>query len=296
MRLSVIVPATDRPVTLDACLTALAQAGSADEIIVVTNAPRGGPSAARNRGVEDARGEIVVFIDADVAVHPDALGRIRDAFAADPSLTALFGSYDAAPAAAGTVSRFRNLLHHHIHQRAAGPASTFWSGLGAVRRAPFEGVGGFDPAMRYVEDIDLGLRLADRGATIRLDPGIAGTHLKRWTLAGMVRTDLLHRGVPWVRLTLRRREASGALNLGPRHRLSAVASLVLVGAVVARRPGVGAAALAALLVANRDFYALLAQRLGPAGAVAGVGLHVLHHLTAVASVPVGVILHLTERA
>jgi len=296
-RLTVIVPATDAPATLDRCLEALAAAAGADQTIVVREPARGGPSLARNRGAHEADGDVLVFVDADVVVHDDALLRIREAFAADPSLTALFGSYDAWPAAPGTVSRFRNLLHHHVHHEAAGPAATFWTGLGAVRRDAFLEVGGFDPARRlnYVEDIELGMRLADAGARIRLDPAIAGTHLKRWTLVSMVRTDLVNRGVPWARLLLRRGSAPGALNLGWRHRLSTLASLALVGGVLARRPAVAVGALAVLGVANRGFYALLARRLGPRGAAAGVGLHVVHHLTAAASLPIAVVLHLGER-
>ena len=87
----------------------------------------------------------------------DALARIRAAFADDPGLTAVFGSYDDAPPG-GTVAAFRNLLHHHVHHRGAGPASTFWSGLGAIRRDAFLAVGGFD-GERFphpsVEDVDL---------------------------------------------------------------------------------------------------------------------------------------------
>lgn len=293
--LSVIIPATDGPATLGACVDAIAATGADPEIIVVTEAPGHGASAARNRGVEDAHGDVIVFVDADVAVHPDALRRIRDAFEADPSLTAIFGAYDAAPSAPGTVSRFRNLLHHHVHHQGAGEARTFWTGLGAMRRAAFEEVGGFDPAVHGIEDVELGARLIDAGGRIRLDPAVAGTHLKRWTLWSMVRTDLLMRGVPWVRMMLRRRRVTGTLNLGARHRASALASLALAGAILTRRPGLAAAGLGVLVVANRDFYALLVRRLGPARAPAGVALHVVHHLTAVAAVPVGVALHLAKR-
>ena len=59
---------------------------------------------------------------------------LGERFAADPTLSALFGAYDDLPAAPGIVSNFRNLLHHHVHHRNAGPAETFWTGLGAVRR------------------------------------------------------------------------------------------------------------------------------------------------------------------
>ena len=132
------------------------------------------------------------------------------------------------------------------------------------------------------------MRLRRAGAAIVLDPEVRGTHLKRWTLRSMVDTDLRRRGVPWARLQLERGESSSALNLGWRHRLSAVAS---------RRPrrsraraaatAAALAALAGLVALNHRFYALLARRGGPALAARGVALHVVHHLTAVTSVAVG---------
>ena len=44
-----------------------------------------------------------------------------------------FGSYDDTPTDRGFVSRYKNLLHHYVHQTARREASTFWTGLGAVR-------------------------------------------------------------------------------------------------------------------------------------------------------------------
>jgi len=40
---------------------------------------------------------------------------------------------------------------------------------------------------------------------------------------------------------------------------------------------------------NRDLFTLLHQRLGARGAIAGIGLHTVHQLTAVAAVPAGLI-------
>ena len=303
--LSVVVPATDHPLTLPACraaldraVAALADAGGTAEVLVVDAPPLLPVCTARNTGARRAGAGVVVFVDADVEVHADALVQIAEAFT-DPTLTALFGSYDDAPSRGGAVAAFRNLLHHHVHQGAAGPARTFWSGLGAVRRDAFLAVGGFDEhrfTVPSVEDIDLGARLVARGARIVLDPRIQGTHLKAWTLRSMVVTDFARRGVPWVALQLRHGAAgSTALNLGWRHRVSALACLTGVLALAGRRPAAAGAALAVLIGLNRDFYRLLARRRGPGEALLGVGLHVVHHLTAVASVPFGVARHLRER-
>ncbi|HEX4901306.1 MAG TPA: glycosyltransferase [Acidimicrobiales bacterium] len=293
--LSVVVPATDDPPTLDRCLASLSASDDrADEVLVVTD-PSLSASAARNDGAARAVGDVVVFVDADVEVHPDALGRIRRTLDGSPDLGAVFGSYDDSPDHRSVVSAFRNLLHHHVHHRSAGPAETFWTGLGAVRREAFLAVGGFDEA-RYphpsIEDIELGERLRAAGHTAALDPAILGTHLKVWTLRSMVTTDFARRAVPWVSLQVRQRRLSGTLNCGWRHRLSAVASVVAVVAALLALVPVVAAGVAALVGLNAGFYGLLLRRLGPAHALAGIALHGLHHLVAVAAVPVGVVLGL----
>ena len=295
--LSAIVPATNRPSTLGACCTALGAGVSVPEEILVVEEPSDVNAAgARNLGASRAEGSVLLFVDADVEVRADAVARIRSRFEADPGLTALFGSYDDSPSAPGVVSGFRNLLHHHVHQNAPGPATTFWTGLGAVRRDAFESVGGFDETVEFMEDIDLGMRLSAAGARIELDPLVQGTHLKRWSVWSMVRTDFIGRGVPWVLLLLRHRGSTTTLNLGWRHRLSALVALAGTTSLL-RRHFLGAAGSALALVAlNRSFYTLLWRRRGPAEATTGVFLHALHHLASLAAVPVGVALHLLDRS
>jgi len=257
----------------------------------VTTPGSSGPAAARNSGVRQTSADIVLFVDSDVLVHADVFTRARRAFALDPELVAIFGSYDHRVATLGVVAAFRNLLHHVVHQRSAGHVRSFWAGLGAVRRTSFDAAGGFD-AERYpqpsIEDIELGGRLTRHGR-ILLDPELQGTHLKEWSLASMVETDLRRRGIPWVALLVTEGELPATLNLGARERASAIAAVAVVWGVVRRRPLVAAAGIGAGVALNRDLFSLLHERLGASGAIAGVGLHAIHQLTAVASVPAGLI-------
>jgi hypothetical protein len=242
---------------------------------------------------------VLVFVDADVVVHGDALARTRATFAGEPGLTATFGAYDDGLTSNGTVGTFRNLLHHYVHHSGAGEARTFWSGLGAVRREAFLRCRGFDERFEQasVEDIDLGMRLTGQGQRIVLNPRIQGTHLKNWTLPEMIRTDFHRRGVPWVGLLLRARRAPvGTLNLSWRHRLSALSSVLGTGALILRRPGAGAVAALGLLGLNRRFYGLLTRRYGVGMGAAGVCLHVVHHLVSAAALPVGMVQHVRDQA
>jgi GT2 family glycosyltransferase len=294
--LSVVIPATDRPATLNAVVAAVERAAAAPEELIVVDSPQHlGPAAARNLGARRAGGDVIVFVDADVEVHEDAFGRIRSAFDRDQTLAAIFGSYDDAPGANGIVSDFRNLLHHHVHHQGAGIATTFWAGLGAIRREVFLGVGGFDEdrfPLASVEDIELGMRLHERGERVVLDPGIQGKHLKRWTLSSMTKTDLLRRGIPWLRLMFERRSQSTALNLGWKHQIGTAASLLLITSIVRRKFWFAGGALALLIALERRFYLLLFRRRGPLLVFAGVPLHIVHRLTSAAAVPMALASHL----
>lgn len=291
-----IIPATDRPATLDRAVQAIEQAEFPPEQVIVVDRPADlVSSAARNVGARRAEGDILVFVDADVEVHSDAFVRIRAAFDQHPDLTAVFGSYDDEPAGGTVLSDFRNLLHHHVHHQGKGPAKTFWTGLGAVRRDVFLSVGGFDEAIAWIRDIEFGMRLRRNGGLILLDPSIQGKHLKRWTLRSMTHTDLFRRGVPWLRMILEGKADSAALNLSPRHRLGTAASVVLVAALVRRDRRLAGAALMVVFVVDADFHGLLFRRGGLKMFAAGLPLHVLHRLTAVAAVPIALAGHFLDR-
>ena len=307
IRISIIVPVYNGRTALECCLAALDDDREPDvEIIVVDDGStdgsgavaastgarvfrldrNAGVAAARNHGARHARGDILFFVDADVALLSGMLDRVRTVLDARPEIAAVFGSYDMNPAARGTVSRYKNLLHHFVHQSAEPEASTFWAGCGAIRRAVFAKVGGFDQARFQrpsIEDIELGYRLRRAGYRILLDKALQGTHLKRWTLRSLLRTDIKDRAVPWTRLLLESRQVPDHLNLRRDQRLSSALVAVSAGAllVVPWRPElvvIPVAALGAVIGINRHLYRFFLQRGGFLFAGSALLLHWLYYL------------------
>lgn len=281
-------------------------AAIADRVVRLAGRARG-PGGARNAGAEVARGDWLLFIDADVRVHADTLATFLAATEAHPRAVAIFGAYDDRPAAPQLVSQYRNLLHRYVHLRGAGAADTFWAGCGGVRRAAFLDVGGFDTERfprPQIEDIELGYRLRERGGEIILDPAIQGTHLKRWTLGSVLRTDILDRGVPWTRLLLERRgRAATSLNTSRLEQakvgLTGLALTALVAVLFAGPPWLLAVALGALLLvslANWQTHSWYLSLRGPAFALATVPLLLGYYASCAIAAGVGVLSHLATPA
>lgn len=257
---------------------------------------RQGPARARNIGARHAHGNVILFLDADVRIHNDALGRIVEHFDQDPSLDAVIGAYDDKPAAEPFVSRHRNLLHCFTHRAGHPEASTFWSGCGAARRKTFLRHGGFDE--RYgrpaIEDIEFGTRLKSAGGRIRLDAAIQVQHLKCWTFANMLKTDIFDRGIPWTRLILRTGSMPDDLNVRWSQRLSVVLAFLLVVAICWGEVTTMTSCALALGCLNLRFYAFLMMRCGPWFALRAVPLHFLYHFYSGVAFLLGIALHVTS--
>lgn len=285
---SLIVPVHDGGDALARCLDAILRLSPPPlEVIVVDDGPsasgpvrerpgirvvrlaqRRGPAAARNRGAEAAAGDVLFFIDADVLVPADAIATVQ-ATLADPALAALIGSYDRHPAEPNFVSQFKNLAHRFVHQHAHEDGWTFWGACGAIRRATFESLGGFDERFDEpsIEDIELGLRLVQRGARIRVDKGLGVTHLKRWTLRGLISTDVRRRALPWSALLLAGGRIPDDLNVRRRARVAVGLTALLLASlslstVVAEVVLLALALAAALWALDRRLWAYFAAERG----------------------------------
>ena len=251
--ITVIIPAYNAERHLGQCLEAFRQSNDQDfELIVVDDGSedktreiaveygaqdvlatetRSGPAIARNLGSTQASGAILFFIDSDVTVKADSISKVKVRFNNDLEMAALIGSYDMLPKSQDFLSQYRNLMHAYVHQHGSEQAWTFWSGCGAMRKEVFTEMSGFseDYGRPAIEDIELGYSYgASRGAkVIVLDHSLLVTHLKRWTFWGLVKTDIMDRGIPWTELILRDRFMPNDLNVMVSQRIS-VALVFLV--------------------------------------------------------------------
>jgi GT2 family glycosyltransferase len=228
-------PCADLVVAVDGGDGAAAALARAHGARVVVLPARGGPARARNAAARVAAGDILFFVDADVTLRPDAIGRVLAAFADHPGHAAIVGSYDDEPAATNFLSKYKNLAHRVVHQTSRDEACAFWSACGALRREAFVRVGGYDE--RYtrssIEDIELGSRLLASGERIRRIKSLEVTHLKRWTLAGLLRSEIFDRAVPWTRLILASGSMPDDLNLRWSGRIGVLAACALGASLVA---------------------------------------------------------------
>lgn len=146
--------------------TAELVAGLLDPRIRLISMPQNrGACAARNRGIEAARGEVVCLLDSDDVYRPEKLAVVWDQFAQSPELGLLVDSFLCHKAIASkrrtkakrnppnlTGAAFRAALF----ERQIAKATT---ALSIRRRALFD-VGLFDEKLRRRQDLDLVLRLA----------------------------------------------------------------------------------------------------------------------------------------
>jgi len=144
--------------------------------------PNSGPAVARNRGVQVASGELIVFLDDDVVPDP---GLIAAHVAAHERLgehVVVIGPMLNPPdhRFAPWVRWEQAMLAKQYAAMERGDwaptARQFYTGNASVRRAHVLAAGGFNPSYRRAEDLELAFRLAAAGLTFAFEPAAIGLH------------------------------------------------------------------------------------------------------------------------
>ncbi len=149
---------------------------SAIEVRVIRRDQNQGASAARRTGIQEARGDLIAFLDSDDLWEPGKLqaqvdmlaGRVPD------DLTAIVCGWSAIPEAGGRASQRIPISSQSVLDFASGcwfsPGTT-----SVVPRRAFGIVGLPDPSLRRLEDLDWFLRLAMAGGRIVVAPIVGAT-------------------------------------------------------------------------------------------------------------------------
>ena len=208
-RVSVIVPVYNGERTIEECVESilgLSFPRSDVELLLIDNASsdntatilnryrdraiilherKRGPAAARNRGLKNATGDIVVFTDADCVVHRDWLSQII-APLRDP-VVGIVGGTILSMKPCNAVEEFGERIHDHrmaIECYSPPYAITMsW----ASRRSVLEKTGPFDEDLLRCEDCDLAYRVVDAGYRIVHEPAAVVYHRNEQSLAGLDR-------------------------------------------------------------------------------------------------------------
>jgi GT2 family glycosyltransferase len=209
--ISVVIPHLDQLEELGRCIAALRaqrQPNQQVEIIVVDNGSKWtpaeirsafpdvtllsertpGPGPARNRGVAQATGEILAFIDADCIAHPDWLCEIERCFSERPDIGIIGGDVRIAcqdPRRLTLLEAYESVFAYRMKEYIAKQGFTGTGNL-AVRADILSAVGPFG-GIEIAEDRDWGQRALRLGFRTHYCPGMIVYHPARKSLAEIAR-------------------------------------------------------------------------------------------------------------
>lgn len=167
---------------------------------------RSGPGIARNIGVNNAKGEIIQFLDSDVIIPPDLLSKVYNYFK-NSELDCLVGTYSEESPCKNTAGQFKNLFIRYTFLTLPPAPYTIHACVTAIRKNIFLESKGFDPRLTTagIEDAKFGHELAKKGYKIKFSSDYYVTHLKCYTLFELARNDF-KKGFEFINILLMDKE------------------------------------------------------------------------------------------
>lgn len=162
----------------------LAAMAADDPRIRVFTQPNGGVSRARNRGLSEARGRCIAFLDADDDWHPDFLARMTGALQAEPDAVLAYCGWQNIGLSGGRAQPFVPPDYETPDKREKLFAGCRWPIHATLtRREAVTAAGGFDTALKNAEDYAMWLRIAGRAPITRVAEVLAFYHFHSGTQA-----------------------------------------------------------------------------------------------------------------
>ncbi|WP_306213703.1 glycosyltransferase family 2 protein [Actinoplanes sp. RD1] len=260
---------------------------------VVSTGVNSGVAVARNTGVEASSGEVLLFVDSDVAIPPHTVRRSVQLLAADATLGAVCGMYEPDPLIRDSiVEECRALQAYQWRRSAEGVVSFLFSAICAMRAEVFHDVGPFNPRLRQTEEVDYGFRLSQRYKVL-LTSEIRGRHDDDDRIWPLLR-KLFHRGRLRIPLYTQMRKFARGFETASRAggsvaALGAVATLPIVALTGPAGLAVPLALWALSVYGDRDTYAFVRRYRGTAFLVPFAGVSLLVNVAIAAGAATGVL-------
>jgi glycosyltransferase involved in cell wall biosynthesis len=146
---------------------------SAARLIV---APGLGQAAAVNRGAAEARGEVLVVLNADDVLYPGGVAALVAGLERDASAAAVYGEAVHIGEDDAVIDRYPT---RPFDREALRESCFICQPASAVRRAAFDAVDGLDTRFDLAMDYDFWIRLAQRERFAKIDELVAGSRMHR---------------------------------------------------------------------------------------------------------------------
>jgi radical SAM superfamily enzyme YgiQ (UPF0313 family)/GT2 family glycosyltransferase len=191
---------------------------------VIEMEQNGGPAIARNRGVREASGDIIFFLDSDVELMDGAIKGVKNYFQKNPSAKCTIGICSTEPLNEGFVPAYMAMFEYiHLIDRKLKKVSVFAPRCGAIRKDFFLDIGGYDENYKGadVEDFELARRINRKGSII-LNPDIMVKH--QFADFNQALKIYFRRTVMWVQLFFREKQLDNAGPTSPSNGLAAMSA------------------------------------------------------------------------